>query len=221
MPKTKHTPIVIGQQFNRLTVIAGPFRKSNGNMDWECRCMCGKTKRITTGHLTTSTQSCGCLHKERVAIVGRSNMKHGDNPRSGESIEYSCWHGMKQRCYTTTNAAYHNYGGRGIAVCDRWRDSYEAFLFDMGRRPPECDSLDRFPNNNGNYEPGNCRWATSKQQGRNTRVNRLLTHDGETKCVAAWAEDLGIGDSTILHRLKKCWPLDKALSSRKFTRWGR
>lgn len=124
------------------------------------------------------------------------------------------WQGMISRCYNQNNPAYPEWGGRGITVCQRWRDSFLAFYDDMGEPPPGL-TLDRYPDNNGNYEPENCRWGTRKQQARNTRRNRKFTLNGVTKSAAEWAEDLGISASTIYSRHRLKMPVEKILSSNK------
>jgi len=101
--------------------------------------------------------------------IGAANRRHGHSPRNGKlSLTYHSWQAMKLRCYYPSQPGFKNYGARGIAVCDRWRNSFENFLADMGERP-EGKTLDRYPNNDGNYEPGNCRWATLSEQQRNRR----------------------------------------------------
>lgn len=120
--------------------------------------------------------------------------------RSHDPIYY-IWQLMLARCYSASRSNYHRYGGRGITVCARWRRSFEAFLADMGERPPGM-SLDRI-DNNGNYEPGNCRWATRKQQARNTRANRLITHDGKTQTAMEWCEEYGLNFRTFTNRLDR------------------
>ena len=119
---------------------------------------------------------------------------------------------MKARCVVPSASGYENYGGRGIVVCDRWLNSFENFLADMGERPSKAHSIDRYPDNDGNYEPSNCRWATRKQQTRNTRANRRISFCGETLCVAEWAERVGIHCDTIYDRLKLGWSIDRALT---------
>ena len=112
---------------------------------------------------------------------------------------YYAWRSMRARCVYPDHAAYHNYGGRGILVCQRWLDDYDSFYEDMGPAPAGM-SLDRI-NVNGNYEPANCRWATDKEQSHNRRNNRYLTHDGQTHTMAEWAAKLGIGKDTLFRRL--------------------
>jgi hypothetical protein len=122
---------------------------------------------------------------------------------------------MKERCNVPTQEAYADYGGRGIAVCKEWDESFEAWFAYMGPRPSPDHSIDRI-NNDGNYEPGNVRWATREQQQRNTSQNRLLTHDGLTLCVVEWAERVGLPCSVLSDRINKLgWPVAKALLTPK------
>ena len=126
--------------------------------------------------------------------------------------EYRSWDAMLQRCYNHQHRSWANYGGRGITVCERWRNSFEAFYADMGNKPTLQHTIDRYPEKSGNYEPGNCRWATRKEQQRNTRTNHLLTFRGETLTMAEWAERLGFGDWIIESRLRRGWTIEKTLT---------
>ncbi|MDE1138152.1 MAG: hypothetical protein PW999_00565 [Paraburkholderia tropica] len=118
---------------------------------------------------------------------------------------------MRSRCTNPGDISYQRYGARGISVCERW-DNFENFLADMGPRPTNSHSLER-EDNNGNYEPGNCRWATAIEQSRNTRRNRMLTFDGRTQCVAKWADEIGIHRLTLQRRLRLGWSVEKTLST--------
>lgn len=129
------------------------------------------------------------------------------------SAEYLIWQGMLGRCFCKTNGGYKRYGARGISVCFRWRSSFRAFLADMKPRPSGAHSLDRWPDQNGNYNPDNCRWATKRQQQRNLRSNRLLTFKGRTQCLTAWAEEVGLTREALDNRLARGIPLAKALTS--------
>jgi hypothetical protein len=141
------------------------------------------------------TRSCGCDKKSRT---------HGMTHFS----TFKSWQSMKDRCENSSNIGYARYGGRGIAVCARWQ-SFENFLADMGERPAGT-TIDRI-DNDGNYEPGNCRWATQVEQSNNRSSSRLLTHKGETMTVAEWAERTGMKHATILHRLNRGWSVSDAL----------
>jgi hypothetical protein len=127
---------------------------------------------------------------------------------------YKAWQNMKTRCLNQNRESYPGYGGRGITICDRWISSFAAFLEDMGERPPGM-MIDRI-DNNGNYEPGNCRWATNKEQANNRRSTLKITFKGITRSAAQWGEELGLSRSLISGRLRKGWPIEKALSQNKF-----
>lgn len=129
---------------------------------------------------------------------------------NGRSPEYRAWKSIRARCYSRRNDHYRYYGGRGIKVCDRWRDSFEAFLEDMGPRP-EGHSIHRI-NNDGNYEPGNCRWATNEEQARNKSNNVIIELDGIRKTAADWAQELGLDMSTLCKRIKRGMPPADALA---------
>ena len=131
----------------------------------------------------------------------------------GRSIpEYKVWKGMKGRCYRKRCAAYHCYGGRGIQVCERWRNSFEAFYADLGPRPTKSHRLERI-DNDGHYEPENCRWATQIEQSRNTRTSIRLSFRGKTKSLTDWADELHIKACTIRSRLFRGWKVEDALTS--------
>jgi len=152
-----------GQQFGYFTVVRFCEIK-NGQARWNCRCVCGRTTVVSNSNLRAGRMvSCGCKKSE---LLRAKNTKHGQN---GEirSPEYGSWMSMKRRCQNPNDKNFKAYGGRGIKICDRWM-AFENFLVDMGRRPSTRHTLDRV-NNDGNYEPGNCRWATPSEQAKNRR----------------------------------------------------
>lgn len=156
-----------GDLFGLLVAIElGPYLKLTKQRTWKCRCVCGKELVVRQDCLRSgNTTSCGCQRKVHAAVAIRKRCTtHGQS----KLAEYFVWKTMKARCRNPKNLEFKNYGGRGIKVCDRWLNSFEAFLGDMGRRPTPAHSIDRI-NNDGNYEPGNCRWATWKQQAANRR----------------------------------------------------
>jgi hypothetical protein len=193
-----------GQVFGRLTAIQRAANADSGKTRWDARCVCG-AETVVFGEALKSgnTQSCGCLAQESLS----ARVTHGRT----ETTEYVAWRSMLSRCLNPKVEEYPNYGGRGIQVCDRWA-SFEAFFADMGERPTDGHSLDR-KDVNGNYEPGNCRWATSREQAENTRANRVLDHDGESLCLSAWARRTGIAERTIATRLDLGWSVAEALTT--------
>ena len=154
---------LVGQRFERLTVISECGRNSSGKVLWKCICDCGNEKITHTGNLRSKqAMSCGCynrdLNRERLTTHGLRN-----------SPEYTTWQSLKNRCTNETSDDYKNYGCRGIKVCDEWMHDFNQFLSDMGNRPSPTHSIDRI-NVDGNYEPSNCKWATPLEQAKNKRV---------------------------------------------------
>ena len=121
------------------------------------------------------------------------------------------WSAMKQRCYNPKNKKYRLYGALGVTVCDLWRNSFKNFITYMGPRPGPGYSIDRYPNKAGNYEPGNCRWATDVEQNTNRSINNELSFAGKTQCISAWARETGINYTTIHERLRRGWSVKRAL----------
>ena len=181
-----------------------------GPRKWFCRCDCGTERAVDGATLRNrKSVSCGCF---RIEVTKAHRTKHGCAKHGTILTEWNIWSNLRQRCYNPNNSCYHNYGGRGIFVCDRWRHSFEAFYADMGPRPSPHHTIERI-DNGGPYSPENCCWATRKIQCRNTRRNHLITFAGETLPLAEWAERAGIGSDTILYRLKAGWSLDRALTA--------
>lgn len=200
-----------GLKFGKLTVLYenGRYVSPNGKKRvlWLCMCECGNTKTAMGHDLKNGrVKSCGCLKK------GRPNI---NNPEMKKL--YRKWHDIKRRCFNVNCSRYKDYGGRGITVCDKWRNSFEAFYKDISKLPHFGEAgytLDRI-DNNGNYEPNNVRWATTKQQNNNTRNNHYITYNGKTQTIAQWAEELKINYNTLFMRISVLkWSVEKALSTR-------
>lgn len=143
--------------------------------------------------------------------LARRNFRHGYAVKGKVAPEYKIWCGMIDRCERPGSSVYRHYGGRGVRVAARWRESFAAFLSDVGPRPSPSHQIDRI-NSGGHYEPGNVRWATSQEQQRNRKNNVLLTIDGATKCLAGWAAEAGLKYDTFYMRLKAGWPPEVAIS---------
>lgn len=173
-----------------------------------CRCDCGKVWEVDLNFIKLGkTKSCGCLREE----LKSKPRSHGMCSRRNKATEYKIWASMIQRCTNKNEESYRNYGGRGITVCDRWR-KFENFFEDMGIRPSPKLTLDRI-NNDGNYEPGNCRWADNKTQVNNARSNRILEYNGIRLNAEGWSNKTGINKATIRSRLNYLkWDLQKTLT---------
>lgn len=185
-----------GKRFGRLQVISREESSSTGKSRWRCLCDCGAETiahgaDLANGHSTT----CGCGQRDATKRVLTT---HG----STETAEYRIWCLMKGRCLNPRDRRFTRYGGRGITVCERWRSDFAAFLSDMGPRPTPRHSIDRI-DNNGNYEPSNCRWATPKEQARNTRRTRYVEIGGVVGRLAQVADDLGIPYGTMKQRARR------------------
>lgn len=200
---------ITGQRFGRLTVIEKCSNKSPSvkGVMWLCRCDCGGSTTTRTSSLRSGrTKSCGCLHKEFLAS-GKARTTHGMR----STPEYRTWSLMKDRCYNRKTPGFYKYGGRGITVCKRWRNSFETFYADMGPRPSTNHSIDRI-DNDGAYSPDNCRWATKKQQARNRRTNLTITFNGETMTSVEWSKRLGGKEMLVSQRIRLGWTEEEAVT---------
>lgn len=192
-----------GQKFGRLTIgRRAPSLTTNANRRFYCLCDCGNKPIVAFSSIKSGKiVSCGCFAAEQTR---ERVTTHGHTRGRRPTREYRTWTQMINRCENERNNAYSRYGARGITVCDRWRHSFENFLADMGERPPGT-SIDRYPDRGGNYEPGNCRWATPQEQNRNTSTNKLTNADvvairvrlsaGDT--ASAIARDFGVTRSHV------------------------
>ncbi len=201
-----------GRKFGRLTVLREhEVRSKNGRIRWLCLCECGKTT-IVIGYSLCSgdTNSCGCLRSE---IVTRLNVIHGDSVSLDFASLYSVWANMKYRCSNIKSTVYKNYGERGIKVCDEWVKSYTSFkCWALENGYMKNLTIDRI-DNNGNYEPCNCRWATNKEQARNKRNTLIFELHGESKTLAEWCDIYGIGYDCVYGRINKSgYGLKRALT---------
>ena len=192
------------KKFGRLTAINNVYSK-NGNMQWLCKCDCGNIIIVDNQSLKRGiTKSCGCLAKEIATIT---HTKHNMSKTRLNSV----WDSMKQRCNNPNNSQYRNYGARGIKVCEKWNDKQNGFInfynwamangYDENAKFQQC-TLDRI-DNNGNYEPNNCRWITIKEQSNNRRTNHYITYNNKTHTIAEWSEILNINRYTLYDRINK------------------
>lgn len=210
MPAKK--PITPGDLFGRWTVVR-IVSLGRGSRVF-CRCECATEREVPAQGLRSGrSKSCGCFKRE----FNRLNhpvacFTHG----LSRTPEYNAWIHMIHRCQNPADGGYPDYGGRGIKVCGRWQ-SVENFVADMGPRPLGS-TIDRYPNNDGNYEPDNCRWASVRDQNRNYRRNVKITHQGETLCVADWAEKVGIDAKTLYRRVEIGWPTEQLFDPVKAVR---
>ena len=205
-----------GQRYNRLAVL-WPIRATASGTMWLCHCDCGAHTRVSVSSLSgrvgrKTSHSCGCLARELTAERVRSRLLTHGLARRGSVTKpiYKAWWSMLDRCYNPKHKFYKDWGGRGIRVCAEWRESVLTFYQDMGPKPTPQHTLERV-NNNGDYEPSNCRWATMAEQSRNRRNNRILTHGGQTMCLTDLASQYGIHPTTLSQRIKRGWEIERAL----------
>lgn len=176
-------------------------------------CHCGKEFIVGINALKNGkSKSCGCVYKSSRRTC---NFIHG-HAAGAETTEYKSWVAMKDRCHNPNNEFFGDYGGRGISVCERWTNSFQNFLEDMGLKPSPKHSIDRFPDVNGNYCPENCRWGTKSEQANNKRSSIKVEYNGETKTIAEWAISTGIRYKTLHKRLQYFkWDISQALVNKK------
>lgn len=178
------------------------------------KCSCGKEfESLIDSVKYGRTRSCGCMFIEQCSIrLPKPNIKHGESLNKQKSPEYSTWLRMKSRCKEESNSKKW-YFDKGIKVCKEWVNSFETFLQDMGRKPSKYHSIDRIDGNKGYYKE-NCRWATPEEQSNNKSDNVIITFNGRSQTISMWAKEIDIHHSTLVNRIRKNWPLEKALTTR-------
>lgn len=197
----------VGIKYGKLSVLELAGRTAKGGANWLCQCECGGRVVVSGDNLHAGhSRSCGCLVRETSANQARKNARHGLHLSS----EHRIWRMMNSRCRNQKDTGYSRYGGRGISICEEWR-SFERFYADMGPRPTPQHTLDR-RDNNGNYEPKNCRWATRREQQNNISSNVRLTMNDETMSISEWARRLDVPRHLIASRIRNGWPVDRALT---------
>lgn len=193
----------VGEKYGRLLVVErapNAVNPKDTNARWLCKCDCGRSSIAYGGDLKRGkVVSCGCWNDEKRTTHGMSRTHIN-----------SVWRSMLDRCQNPNNVAYRNYGGRGIAVCERWKE-FKNFFADMGDRPKGYQ-IDRI-NNDGNYEPGNCRWATPRQQQNNKRGTRILEFNGKSQSIGDWSLETGIKWQTLRGRLRNGWSIERTLTT--------
>lgn len=198
-----------GLKFGRLSVLSYLRKDKHGHLVYSCECECGNKCNAIAGLLKSGLKrSCGCLLSEW-RNSGDSGRKHN----MCGTPEYWAWAAIKSRCNNPKTSNYNSYGGRGIRVCKRWLDSFEFFLNDMGLRPSAKHSIDR-KNNDGNYTPKNCRWATKKEQANNKSTNRKLSFNNLRMGINEWERHLGFNQGTIKERLHRGWGVKRSLTAK-------
>lgn len=198
---------LIGSRFGRWLVVGyGP--KVRGALTVMCRCECSVERAVPPSRLSAG-ESRGC---RKCGLVGRKPQPVPGLSAAERRRMRTTWNNIISRCRRPLNPHYKNYGGRGIGICDEWAGSFPSFCAYMGPRPTTKHTVERI-NNDGNYEPGNVRWATRREQARNTRMARLFTFNGETLAIGEWADRYGLHRPTLKHRLDSGWDVGKAITT--------
>lgn len=196
-----------GKKFGRLKVIEYYGTNKNGRALWLCQCDCGN-KKVVLGNTMISKLviSCGCYNREQAK---KRKTKH-----SMSNIKlYKVWNGIKTRCYNKKFTYYNNYGGRGITMCDEWKNDFAKFYsWAINNGYTEGLTIDRI-NNDGNYEPSNCRWATRREQNNNMRKTIIIKYNGKEQTISKWAKEFNLNRTALYYRIKRGWSVEKALTT--------
>ena len=202
---------LVGQKFGMYTVLSKAEYYHDGQLQWICQCDCGTIKKLRQSDLVTGYYpypNCGCYAGKQKLIKEQNSSPIKE--LTDKELLYGVWQGMKQRCHNPNSAGYENYGGRGIYVCDRWRDSFQNFYDDMYEGYEQGLQIDRI-DNDGPYSPENCRWATPAENNRNKRNNRFITTAFGRKTIAEQSEISGVHPRTISRRIKDGIPEEQAI----------
>lgn len=192
-----------GEKFGKLTVVKRVTNETKNGVFWLCKCDCGNESVVKASNLRSgSTKSCGCIRKKTIP-----SFRHG----MSRTRMYGIWGGMKDRCSNPKYHGYMNYGGRGISVCEDWKEFTNFYEWSMSNGYQDNLSLDRI-DVNGNYEPSNCRWTTMMVQSNNKRNNRFIEYNGERKTLKEWSRETGLSDACISERLKFGWSIEEAIT---------
>lgn len=201
-----------GQKFDRLLVVRRVGTSKDGQKTYLCQCDCGRKKIVKSGNLRSGkTKSCGCYNSDRIKEQNKLNFKHGG---SGSRL-YGIWIDMRARCSYKKSINWHLYGGRGIIVCDAWQNDFSVFrdwAFNNGYK--DGLQLDRI-DNDGNYEPDNCKWSSRSEQGNNRRTCNYITINGVTKTISEWCDESGVKRSTAYNRIKRGWDGERAVTEKR------
>jgi len=198
-----------GKRFGRLMVIEA-MENIGTYSAWLCQCDCGNKTIVATRNLQSGgTKSCGCLCRD---IARESHTIHGLSRVAGKITRlYNVWNHMRHRCLNKDDPHYKYYGARGLTICQEWDDYPKFHDWALSNGYTEKLTIERIDNNSG-YSPNNCRWATRKEQARNSRHNHRVFFNGEDKALIEWAEVLGVKSATLNMRLRRGWPIEKALT---------
>ncbi len=195
-----------GKRYTRLLVLEHVGSDKHHNKVYRCQCDCGELRNVSGNDLRTgNTKSCGCLSRENSA---KRLIKHG----LADTPEYLAWRALRNRCYREKDEHFARYGGRGITVCDEWKDDFATFYAHVGPRPSPLHSIHRVENNK-NYEPGNVVWATKEEQANLRSTSHFIEYRGQRKTIAQWAREVGLGERTIWYRLRHGWTTELALET--------